>query len=314
MHRLIIYISSIIILFSSCSESDYNEDKDDTNTNFRNFVVGESSKFATKVIEYKPAPGQFINQGEKINSQEQANLYAESKLKQKSFVSLGSFGGYIIVGFDHSVKNISGNDFSIKGNPFVNSNGSSCEPGIVSVMQDKNNNGLADDTWYELKAKNEKASSVIIDYAITYYRPDKPNNINWTDNQGNSGFVIYNKDQHSQNYYPNWIEQDNYTLKGKRLESRTIFNEKYNRWEMHPFEDGYADNIPAEANSDGTFPATVLLDGNKFDIESAINKNGNKVNLEFIDFVKVYTAVNSNAGILGEVSTEIIEIKDLTIE
>ena len=60
---------------------------------------------------------------------------------------LGGWGGYIVVGFDHSIENKGGYDFSIKGNAFDSSN----EPGIVWVMQDVNGDGLPNDEWYELK-------------------------------------------------------------------------------------------------------------------------------------------------------------------
>lgn len=58
---------------------------------------------------------------------------AENLVNTTNYVSLGSFGGYIVVGFDHSVLNKEGEyDFAIQGNSFETSN----EPGIVWVMQD----------------------------------------------------------------------------------------------------------------------------------------------------------------------------------
>ena len=63
-----------------------------------------------------------------------------------NWVSLGGFGGYIVVGFDHSIDNSGDYDLGILGNSFSGSS----EPGIVWVMQDENGNGLPDDTWYEL--------------------------------------------------------------------------------------------------------------------------------------------------------------------
>ena len=112
-----------------------------------------SSDSKVKVYHLRPAPGQFIAQ---ISGQteEEACRYAETRMNvQNNYVSLGAWGGYIIVGFDHSVYNkpdVSSNggyDFAIIGNPF---DGSS-EPGIVYVMQDENGDGLPNDTWYELR-------------------------------------------------------------------------------------------------------------------------------------------------------------------
>ena len=104
------------------------------------------------VLEYTPAPGQFINERETggfsgENTPEKAIHYAEKRLQQGLFVSLGAFGGYLVAGFDHSIVNDGGYNLQITGNTHENSS----EPGIVWVMQDSNGNGLPDDTWYELR-------------------------------------------------------------------------------------------------------------------------------------------------------------------
>lgn len=87
------------------------------------FRASGSSKLWNKVYEYTPAPGQFINETSTIGgmtgnetSPEAAVAWATQRLKDKLHVSLGSFGGYIIVGFDHSIPN-SGNqyDFCVRG-------------------------------------------------------------------------------------------------------------------------------------------------------------------------------------------------------
>src|SRR5690606_33112606 len=53
---------------------------------------------------------------------------------------------------------------------------------------------------------------------------------------------------------------------------------------------------------------------NSFDISWAVDNNGNKIDLKAIDFVKVYTAQNVNAGVLGEISTDIKGAVDLNIK
>jgi hypothetical protein len=50
---------------------------------------------------------------------------------------------------------------------------------------------------------------------------------------------------------------------------------------------------------------------NKFKISNAIDKDGKPVDLYFIDFVKVQSAVQSKSGWLGEVSCEITNIIEL---
>ena len=64
-----------------------------------------------KVYDYTPAPGQFINElktggfdGTQTNM-EAAIAYAERRLTQGEWVSLGGFGGYIVLGLDHTIAN-----------------------------------------------------------------------------------------------------------------------------------------------------------------------------------------------------------------
>lgn len=55
--------------------------------------------YASRVIDFLPAPGQFTNQLSKSNS-------AEGTLGTKGgTLSLGSFGGYVIYGFDQPIMN-----------------------------------------------------------------------------------------------------------------------------------------------------------------------------------------------------------------
>ena len=156
-----------------------------------------------KVLEYRPAPGQFINEGFDCQTMEEANAYAEERFNKKLYVSLGSFGGYITVRMPKEIKNRKGYDFGIIGNPFSGSS----EPGIVWVSEDANGNGKADDVWYELKGSDEPER----DYSVTYHRPDAAGNIPWEDSKGESGVIKYLPQYHDQMYYPNWIKEDSYT-------------------------------------------------------------------------------------------------------
>ena len=170
-----------------------------------------SSPLWNKVYEYLPAPGQFINEpltggfsGQ--STFEAAAEYAAQRMRDGAWVSLGAFGGYIIVGFDHSIENrgsYQGYDFSVTGNQF---DGNS-EPGIIWVMQDTNGNGLPDDEWYRLRGSEWGKPETVDDYAVTYYRPAAPGmDVAWTDNLGDSGAVYYMKAFHQQeSYYPLWM-------------------------------------------------------------------------------------------------------------
>ena len=262
----------------------------------------QSSKYQTKVLEYVPAPGQFINENkEYYATAEEARANALKTLNNENYVSLGGFGGYIVVGFDHSIaREVGGYDFYIKGNPFNNSS----EPGIIYVMQDSNSNGLADDVWYELKGSDYNSASTIRDYEVTYYRPVGDNaNVKWTDNKGGKGEIEYLESFHNQKtYYPTWITTETYTVKGTRLESRVFFNEKTKEYEMQNFEWGYVDNFGSD------YIAEKYLSG--FKISNAVDATGNSVRLDYIDFIKVQASVNATAAHLGEVSTEVVSFID----
>ena len=257
-----------------------------------------------KVFEYTPAPGQFINEGmDGINTPKAAADYALNQLERGLFVSLGGFGGYIVMGFDHSVRNSGGYDIQIGGNSF---DGSS-EPGIVYVMQDKNRNGLPDDTWYELKGSEYGKPETKSDYAVTYTRPIEDNDdITWIDNYGNKGVIEHNK-FHSQSYYPAWIEEDSYTLSGTCLNSQTVQDSGI--WKNKAFDWGYSDNFSAvDKLSD-----QVQGNYNHFRISDAVTADGKPAMLQYIDFVKVQTGVNAQAGSIGEVSTEVFMTRDYNI-
>ncbi len=279
-----------------------------------------SSPSSTKVFEWIPAPGQFIGETVtggmtgKETTLELANQWAQKRLAACNFVSLGGFGGYIVVGFDHSISKGSGEyDFSVMGNAFLNAmsgQGGSNEPGIVYVMQDVNGNGLPDDEWYELRGSETGSPNTIQDYAVTYYRPSAAKmSVQWTDNQGGSGAVDYLADYHTQNYYyPAWIKEESYTLRGTCLKSRVTQDSSTGYWDLWKYDWGYADNMGSDllkASSGGP--------RNGFKIGNAMYSNKTAVNLKYIDFIKVQTGVNAKAGWLGEASTEVFDFSDLNM-
>ncbi|MDE7147216.1 MAG: PKD domain containing protein, partial [Duncaniella sp.] len=52
---------------------------------------------------------------------------------------------------------------------------------------------------------------------------------------------------------------------------------------------------------------------NGFLIENAMYPDLTHINLQYIDFIKVQTGVNSKSGWLGEVSTEVFNFQDLSL-
>lgn len=252
-----------------------------------------------KVIEYLPAPGQYINDPttgfSEIFTMEEACRQAEARFQKNLYVSLGSWGGYIVVKFDKSIVNSNGNyDFSISSNAFDTSN----EPGIVWVMQDSNGNGIADDTWYELKGSYFGEEGYERNYWVKYYRPEAKESTPWEDSNGESGVIEWMGSYHKQDYYyPAWIAEDSYTLYGSRLPVRAEKDDTTGIWTNYPYEWGYADNFGSDFIENER--------KNQFRISDAVTEDNNPANLTEIDFVKVQTAINGNSGWLGENSTEV---------
>ncbi|MEZ0129931.1 cell surface protein, partial [Flavobacterium sp. LBUM151] len=170
-------------------------DKGNSQTQTIKVLVSAETKelktYIAKVFEFKPAPGQFINDLPAANdgdTPERILTRANSYLAKKNgdLISLGAFGGYVVFGFDHTIVNIKGKrDFRVLGNAFwaeANPNpntelrGGSSEAGVIMVSYDKNKNGLPDDEWFEIEGGGHKMAKTIHNYEITYHRPD-PNKI-----------------------------------------------------------------------------------------------------------------------------------------
>ncbi len=298
----------------------------------------EATPYITKVLDFMPAVGQFTNQlpeYEEGDTQETMNAKVLEMIgnNNKGKISLGGFGGYVVVGFDHTIENKAGlRDFRVLGNAsYSNANpdqnapeGGNCEPGVIMVAYDKNKNGVPDDDewyeiagsshedpalepWYEKARKNGNDVNLYRNYEITYYRPEKePANademkqyIRWEDNQGNSGYKVKNT-FHRQPYFPQWFNGDKLTFKGTCLPQNGIDESgKGNYFVLYKYRYGYADN---EKNN---------MDESAIDIDWAVNSKGQKVNLPGVDFIKIYTGVNQENGWLGECSTEITGVEDL---
>ena len=315
MKKYIYFVLAIALLATSCNTDDViTEELEDHYRAKTETSVAEQTKF----FEYTPAPGQFINETKTggfdgtQTTPETAIAYATKRMKDGTWVSLGGFGGYIVVGFDHSIDNTGGYDFGILGNSFKGSS----EPGIVWVMQDENGNGLPDETWYELAGSETGKPETIQNYAVTYYRPTEPQQpVKWTDSEGNSGEIDYLKAYHRQDYYyPLWIKEDSYTLTGTCLKARNYDQSgKGTYWVNEEYDWGYVDNFsPIDRLTDSS-NANAAANANYFKISIAIDDKGNRVDLKYIDFIKVQVGVNAKSGWLGEISTVVFGFFDYSM-
>lgn len=294
-------ISIFFTSLLSCNKDDTIYGKEETE--------GKQVFSHVKVYEYLPAPGQFVHLVN-ASSKEEAKAVAEERINDGGLVSLGAFGGFIVVGFGHGIENIPDEyDFAIAGNSF---DGNS-EPGIVYVMQDENKNGMPDDVWYELKGSDSFSPETIRNYSVTYFQNSPLNDsssspsIAWEDNNGTKGSIDLNAT------FPQWLDSVSYSLSGICLKSKTYFS---NMWVNPSFEWGYADNFGQDHNSNNReiqFLTNVSMKNyNCFKIENAVNANGEKVDLKSIDFIKVQCAVQSQGGVIGELSTEIAGFAELS--
>jgi hypothetical protein len=246
------------------------------------------TKAAATCIEFSPAPGQFVGIGNGYSNPAISNLSSRTEENIRNIVqeyldgsktfnnaavdgqvfSLGGWGGYYILGFDHSVPNGSGGDLRIPSNHHV---AGMAEAGVVWVSQDINGDGKPNELWYQLKGSQASPTK---GYALVYFKPTDASSAFWIDTQGSAGTFPYY--QNGNDGYPYHITGSAGTyvmFTGTLLQDSSL--------------NGYVD-----AGSD------------TFDLSDAVDAAGTGVTLDYIDFVKVQTGLNKDGGGLGEYSTE----------
>lgn len=280
-------------------------------------IMNVQAQFASGVSDYLPAPGQYTN-AEFIGTPSAAQTLANTN---RGLVSLGAFGGSIILEFSSPIKNDPANPYGVDFTIFGNATPTWSEPGIVQVMKDENKNGLADDTWYEIAGSDHYWNTTIKTYEVTYFNGGLTTaaDIRWQDNLGKTGIIPVNS-FHRQSYYPQatlfpQVSSDQYTLKGTRLQGQVDLSvpgvvSSYRR------AFGYADNTPVLSTTvklpDNPYTEAVEgSGGDAIDIGWAVDSQGNHVALDEIHFVRISTGMNALVGWLGEISTEVTGIRDV---
>lgn len=272
----------------------------------------EYSPYITRVYEYCPAPGQFVNT---MPEYEDGDTYSTMLAKVESciggtadeMISLGGWGGYVTFGFDHTIiSNPSAPELRLWGNAFYNemadgTKGGSAEPGIIWVSFDENCNGIPDDTWYEL-AGSEFASTRR-GYVLTYSRPEADASaVTWTDCDGLTGSQPH-LPFHRNAYFPKWLDDNALTFTGSLLpDNASLYPGSSTEYFLRSFDWGYADNHP---NSESAL--------NSFDFANARDAVGMPVILPGVDFVRVCTGLRQINGAIGETSTELSRAADLRL-
>lgn len=223
-------------------------------------------------------------------------------------VSLGNFGGYIIYRFDQLITNDPnhpyGVDFVVRGNNYGTNDFSFYEPANVLVSQDGK-------TWYTLAGSDHYSNHAYWDYTITYTKSTGTSTVyggasgtaaDWTDSMGYSGTSYLYPNKALYPLFPWTAENDTSItvtgtlLGGKGTTRNEIFNVAVPKW-------GYADTC-----YNGLNPYTGAEGGEVFDLDWAVDENGQPVKLDWVKYVKVQTASNVDGGSIGEKSTEVSAI------
>lgn len=262
-------------------------------------ATNKSNYISNYCYEFIPAPGQFVNFSQDKTA-EDARMAIQNALDRGSgtswIASIGAWGGYLTLKFDHSVINGKDGqpDFDMVGNPLGKY---WCECGVVWVSQDENGNGIPDDTWYELKGSETGKPGITQRYALKYYRPTlEKQDVLSIDNDGNLSFLKRNAYHPESGYFPWFMKEEYYILTGTCLGNQFLTEGIETNW---GFDWGYVDNINDPVG---------------FRIDNAIQQDGSSAKLDYIDFVKVHTAQMGQGAAVGEISTETSAAMDLRLK
>jgi len=272
-------VASFLLMFTSCEPVEETEE--------------DTTIYLSTVFEYVYGPGQHAAQAKSSDTQ----YIIGNPTKHSGWLYLGGFGGYVVAGFSANIPNLEGADFEVFALP-----GAGPEPAVVYVMSDDNNDGLPNETWYELKGSQFENSRR--NYSVTYYKPAADTaNITWYDSDGQTGELIagFGANNTAAWWWPETLT-DSVTFHGTRLPDAYEHNQvgEMSNWTVPEgrFAWGYAEN------KSGT-DYDSNKNSNRLDISHAVDANGNPVHLDHIRFIKIQSAVLQQAGWLNEVSPEI---------
>jgi len=291
------------------------------------------SPFAVAVVEFAPAPGQFVNQPgfmDPVRALGAPVGAGTSEQGNQSVVSLGGFGGSITLAFDHPVSDAAANprglDAIVFGNAFWfggDPNRHWAECAYLEISRDANSNGLADDPWYLIPGSH--LTDPVGQYEVQ----------TWDDDLGDTTYPPLN---------PAWLPpgaSGTWTTAGYRLPPAVFDTQVLDNpngpeaveeggWGYAEFGptlilgDLDADNVVDDAGMTAADFYTVPDDpfevgltpgsggGDAFDIAWAIDPGtGLAAGLDEFDFIRVTNGVNHLTQLFGEISPEIDAVADV---
>ncbi len=291
-------------------------------------LPARADDFASVVIEYRPAPGQFIN--DPLFNDPARALGAPvggglGEPNNSKLVTLGALGGSLTLAFTDTVLDDSGNPLGLDAIVFGNAtyvggnpNRRWAEPAHIEISRDVNGNGLADDPWYLIPGSHitdpdwQWLGQMWDDDAGT---PTPPENLAWYPDPL---------------YFP-WIDwfylTAGYALDADLFGAPVVENPNGLNADVEGYF-GYADctptlALPPDAEPEDFYtvpddPQAVGVSagsggGDAFDIAWAIDPvTMQPANLDGFDFIRITTAVPfAPHDLLGEKSAEIGGVADV---
>ncbi len=281
--------------------------------------------YATTVIDFQPAPGQFVN--DPLFNDPAAAIGWPIGMdpnipSNESLVSLGGFGGSLTLAFDHTVLDDPANPFGldaivysnalwVSGNP----NRKWAECGVIEISRDTNANELADDPWY------------LIPGSHIHFEPSQYEWQTWDDNVLDPNYPPLDESWIPPGQSGTWTTEG-YHLPPAIFDAIIVENPNGPEAETEAIF-GYADfsptvGLPILAAPNGFYtrpdnPYKVGITpgaggGDGFDIAWAVDATTwQPANLDGFDFIRITVGVNfvSFNPPLGELSTEIDAVTDV---
>ncbi len=293
-------------------------------------VVSAESPFATRVVEYAPAPGQFVNVPQfddplrALGPPSGGGIAAPNNV---SVVTLGGFGGFIVLAFDHLVRDDRMNRFGMDAIVFGNAYWVGGDPQrhwaecvTIEISKDENGNGEPDDTWYLIPGSHVPDPAA--QFSVVWWDDNVPNATYPPDDQlwippersglwSSSGYelpppifaavVIVNP-----SVDPRLESIFGYGEYSPTLILGDVDADDISDADVHP-ADFYT--WPDDPRTVGMSPGSG--GGDAFDIAWAVDPmSGARAHLDGFHFIRLTTAVDFISPILGEKSGEIDAVAD----